>query len=296
MTSTDRVVRAEDAPFGLVDWGLLLGVALIWGASFLFIAIGLDAFEPGLVTFLRVAFGAATLACLPASRRPVDRADLPRVAFLGFTWMALPLTLFPIAQQWIDSSVAGMLNPAMPLMTVLVAWLFFGTLTGPRRLVGVGVGLVGIVVIGLPEATTAGTNAAGVILVVLAVTSYGVAVNLAGPLQQKYGSLPVTARALGFAVVMVVPYGAWDVGGSSFEWAPLVACFVLGAGGTGAAFALAATLTGRVGAVRMSIVTYLMPVISIALGVIFRDETVSAPALIGTVVILAGAWLSSRVD
>ncbi len=151
-------------------------------------------------------------------------------------------------------------------------------------------------VIGLPEATTAGTNAAGVILVVVAVTSYGVGVNLAGPLQQKYGSLPVTARALGFATVMVLPYGVWGIRGSSFEWGSLVACFVLGAGGTGVAFALAATLTGRVGAVRMSIVTYLMPIISIALGVVFRDETVTVLALIGTAVILLGAWLSSRVD
>ncbi len=287
---------SNDAPFAALDWGLLLGAASIWGASFLFIAIGLDAFSPGLVTFLRVGFGAATLAVLPGARRSIPREDLSRIVLLGFTWMAFPLTLFPIAQQWIDSSVAGMLNSAMPLMTVLIAWLGFRTPTGTRRLVGVGVGLAGVVLIGIPEATGAGTNAVGVALVVIAVGSYGVAVNVAGPLQRRHGSLPVTARALAAASLMTAPYGLWGLPESSFAWGPLIACFALGAGGTGLAFALAATLTGRVGAVRTSVITYVIPVISIVLGVVFRDETVSAIAIAGTAVVLFGAWLSSRVD
>lgn len=293
---TEATPSADEAAFAPLDWGLLVGTACIWGSSFLFMAIGLDAFEPGVVTFLRIAFGAATLAVFPRARKPVPRADLPRIALLGLTWMAFPLTMFPIAQQWIDSSVAGMVNSAMPLSTVLIAWLVFRNPAGPRRLAGVFVGLVGIVLIGIPEATTTGTNALGVLLVVAAVTSYGVAVNLAGPLQQRHGGLAVSARALAFSVVMVAPYGAWGLGGSSFEWGPLVACFVLGAGGTGVAFVMATTLAGRVGAVRASVITYVMPAISIVLGVVFRDEQIAVLAVIGTVVVLLGAWLASRTE
>ncbi len=289
-------VEAENAHFAPADWGLLLAVSAIWGSSFLFMAIGLDAFEPGLVSLLRVGLGAATVGLIPSARLSVDRVDLGRVALLGFTWMAFPLTLFPIAQQWIDSSVAGMLNSAMPLMTVLIAWIAFATPTGPRRLVGVMVGIVGIVLIGAPEASTAGTNAAGVLLVVAAVTSYGVAVNIAGPLQRRYGSLPVIARALGFATLFCVPFGLIGAAESSFAWGPLIACAAVGIGGTGVAYSLAATLTGRVGAVRMSIVTYVIPIVSIVLGVAFRDETVSTWAMAGTAVVLLGAYLSSRVD
>ena len=93
---------------------------------------------------------------------------------------------------------------------------------------------------------------------------------------------------------MVLPYGLWGLPESTFETGPLVACIVLGAGGTGLAFAFAASLTGRVGAVRTSIVTYLIPVVSIGLGVAFRDEQVTVWALAGTVVVLVGAWMSSR--
>ena len=88
------------------EWSVLLSLSLIWGGSFLFMAIGLESFEPGLVTLLRVGFGALTLLFIPA---PASRclAAMPRIALLGVTWMAFPLTMFPIAQQWIDSSVPG---------------------------------------------------------------------------------------------------------------------------------------------------------------------------------------------
>ncbi len=262
MTVTAADVDHDATPFEPVDWLLVLGAAGIWGASFLFIAIGLDSFEPGLVTLLRVGFGALTLSVFPAARTKIDRADRSRIALLGFLWMALPLTLFSVAQQWIDSSLTGMLNSAMPPMTVAVSWLVFSTQTGPRRLLGVAIGFLGILIIGVPEASTAGTNAVGVILVVLAVTSYGFAVNIAGPLQRRYGSLPVLSRALRVAGLMVLPYGLIGGAGSSFDWGSLGACVALGIGGTGVAFVFAAILVGRVGPVRMSIVTYILPVVA----------------------------------
>ncbi len=294
MNNTTMGGPVDELPMVPLDWGLLLGAAGIWGASFLFMAIGLDAFSPGIVTFLRIAFGAATVAVVPASRRRVDRADIRRIAVLGFTWMAFPLTLFPIAEQWIDSSMAGMLNSAMPLMTVLISWLFYSVSTGPRRLLGVGVGMVGILLIGVPESTGSGTDAVGVILVILAVSSYGVAVNIAGPLQHRYGALPVVSRALGFATVMSLPYALVGLPSSHFAWGPLIATFALGAGGTGIAFVMAATLTGRIGPVRTSVITYAMPAVSITLGVVFHNETVTWTALVGTAIVLVGAWLSSR--
>ena len=296
MSSPAATTRPEDTPFAPADWALLIGAASIWGSSFLLMAIGLDSFEPGLVTLGRVGFGALTLSLIPGARRPIDRADRGRIVLVGITWMALPLTLFPIAQQWIDSSVAGMLNSGMPLMTVLIAWSIFATATGPRRLVGVVVGFAGIAMIGVPEATTAGTNAIGVLLVLIAVSCYGVAVNLTGPLQARYGSLPVIATALRYATVLTVPYALVGLPDSEFAWDSLVACIVLGAFGTGLAFVWAATLTGRVGAVRTSVTTYIVPVVAIALGVAFRDESVSPGSAVGIVVVLFGAYLSSRTD
>ena len=83
------------------------------------------------------------------------------------------------------------------------------------------------------------------------------------------------SRALGVATLICVPFGVVDGSQSSFSWGSLAACAAVGIGGTGIAYAFAGWLTGRVGAVRMSIVTYVIPLVSIVLGVVFRDETVS---------------------
>lgn len=83
--------------FGTVEWGLLAAIATIWGSSFVFMAIGLDAFRPGVITLARIGLGAAALALLPKARMPVDRQHLPRIAVLGVIWIAIPLMIFPVA-------------------------------------------------------------------------------------------------------------------------------------------------------------------------------------------------------
>ncbi len=293
MSNIPETVEAENSKFQLLDWGLLLGAAGIWGASFFFIDIGLEAFSPGLVTFFRIAFGCMTVWAIPIRAPRIESEDRKMVMLLGVTWMAFPLSMFPIAQQWINSSMTGMLNSAMPILTVLVGLTMFKIPTASKQLLGVATGLGGLVLIGTPEVATDGTNALGVLLVVLAVLSYAVAVHIAGPLQRKYGAIPVVRWALLFAVVLSAPYGIVGVTTSGFGWGPMIACFALGAGGTGIAYALAAELNGRVGAVRTSIVTYLIPIVATVLGVVFRDDTVTLWAVIGTVVVLGGAYTAN---
>ncbi|MGH8913224.1 MAG: DMT family transporter, partial [Acidimicrobiia bacterium] len=196
--------------FSRGDWARFVGVSAIWGASFLFMAIGLDAFHPGLVTWLRVAFGAAFMASLPRARSTkIAGADLPRVALLGVTWVAIPLTLFPIAQQWVDSAVAGMLNGAMPMFTAIVASVLLRQLPGRLQILGLVVGFAGIMAIAIPSAESGKTAAIGVILVLLATVAYGFSTNIVAPLQQRYGSIPVMARVLWVGAALVTPYGLY---------------------------------------------------------------------------------------
>ena len=92
-----------------------MSVSGIWGASFLFIDIGLDAMPPGLITLLRVGLGAAALALVPRQRVTYGRSDLRRIVLLSVVWVAIPFTLFPIAEQHVSSSVAGLLNGGTPI-------------------------------------------------------------------------------------------------------------------------------------------------------------------------------------
>lgn len=280
--------------FGPSEWGLLAAIATIWGSSFLFMEFGLDAFRPGVVSLARVGLGAATLALFRRARRPVDRADLPRIALLGIVWMGLPLLLFPIAQQWIDSAVAGMLNGAVPLTSALVATLLLRRLPRARQLAGLVVGFAGIVAISWPNLQDAQATALGTVLVLVAVSLYGLAANLAVPLQQRYGALPVLLRAQLAALVLIAPVGLVQVPGSAWAWPSALAMLPLGVLGTGLAFVAMTVLVGRAGAPRGSVSIYFVPVVAILLGVVFRGEQVAPIALAGTALVLAGAWLTSR--
>jgi drug/metabolite transporter (DMT)-like permease len=280
--------------FGTQEWLLLSGIALIWGSSFLFIDIGLETLRPGVVALARLGLGLATLALVPAARRPVDRADLPRVALLGLIWAGLPLVLFPVAQQWIDSSVAGMLNGAVPLFGAAWAVLLLRRPLGRVQTLGLLVGFAGVVAISWPEAQGSRATTLGAVLVLVAVACYGLAVNLAVPLQQRYGALPVLLRAQLAALLLLVPFGLGSLPGSRLAWGPALAMLPLGILGTGLAFVLMTTLVGRVGGPRGAVATYFIPVVAIALGVGFLGERVAPAALLGTALVLVGAWLTSR--
>jgi len=282
--------------FGASEWGLLSGIALIWGSSFVFIAIGLDAFRPGVVTLLRLLLGAATLALVPRARTAIDKQDRVRVFILGIVWIGIPLIIFPIAQQWIDSSVAGMLNGAVPLTSAMWATLLLRRLPGWRQLVGIGIGFLGVLAISAPEVTSSSATALGTFLVIVAIVLYGLSTNIAVPLQQKYGALPVLFKAQLAALVIVIPFGVSQIPGSTWAWPSAIAMIPLGALGTGLAFVLMATLVGRVGGPRGSIAIYFVPIVAIVLGVVVRGDTLEPIAIAGVALVLLGAWITSRKE
>lgn len=276
------------------DWALLALPGLIWGASFYFIAEALDAFPPETITPLRLAFGCAALGCVRASRAALPRAAWPRIALLGLLWMALPLSLFPFAEERVSSSVTGMLNGAIPLVSALVGAAFFGLRASASQIRGVLVGLVGVVVVAIPTATEGNSSVAGVAMILIAFVFYGFAYNVATPLQQQYGSLPVIWRAQIAALVMTVPFALGSVDRVDVELQPTLMVGLLGVLGTGVAFAVAISNAGRLGPTRASVTTYLIPVVSLALGAVIRHEDVHVLSVAGCAIALVGAYLVGR--
>jgi drug/metabolite transporter (DMT)-like permease len=275
---------------------LLAGSGGTWGASFLFIDIGLDAFAPGVVTLLRLVFGFFALALFPASRRKIDPVDRPRVALLALTWLAFPLTMFPLAEQRVTSSVAGMLNGATPLATALFATWLFRRPPGRRQGQGIALGLAGVVMIAWAAGSSGANSALGVAMILAAVTCYGLSFNLAVPLQQRYGGLALLWHMQMVAIVLTLPFGCYGLAHSTFAWGPLVAVAALGAFGTGFAYVANTTLSGRVGGTRASVAVYLTPAVAIALGAIVRGDRVRPLALVGIAAVLAAAALTSRAE
>ena len=300
MSTTDErrlftaTTAANQGTFTGRDWALFLSVAAIWGSSFLFIAVGLESLEPGLVTLLRVGSGAAALALVPRQRRTVVPADRARLVILSVLWVAIPFTLFPIAEQHINSAVAGLLNGGTPIFTALVATVLLRQPPRGAQRLGIVVGFAGVALVSLPSLDDGGSQALGVTLVIVATVCYAFSVNIAAPLQQRYGSLNLMANVLVLATLWTLPYGLWGVGRSRFEPGPVAAVLFLGVVGTGLAFVIMGTLVGRVGATRASMITYVIPVVALVLGVVFRDDVVAPLALVGVALVIGGAFLASR--
>jgi len=278
------------------DWALFLSIGAIWGSSFLFIAEALGSFEPGLITWLRVSFGAATLWLFRGARRKVARKDMARVIALSVLWVAIPFTLFPLAQQHVSSAVAGMLNGAVPVIAAAIAAMMLRALPGRTQLFGLVLGFAGIVLISVPEFGQGDTGAIGVAMILVADLCYGLAIVIATPLQQRYGALPVMARMLALAAVWTAPFGLASVRGSSFAWSALGSTAILGVMGTGLAFVLMGSLVARVGSTRAAFAIYLIPVVATFLGIVVRDEEVAPAAIVGVGLVIAGAVLASRKE
>lgn len=280
--------------FGPIEWALFLGLGLVWGASFLFMAEGLESFEPATVTMFRIWLGAAVIALIPASRRPVPREDWTGVGLLGVMWLAVPFTLLPLAQQWIDSAVTGMLNGSMPIWAAVVTFALVRQPPGRWQAIGLLVGFAGVVAIGVPSIGESDTGALGVALVIITTLFYAVSANISAPLQQRHGAIPVAARALWVAAVLVTPWGLWELRNADPQLMPILAMLAVGILGTGLGFPAMSELIGRVGATRGSMITYVIPVVALFLGVTVRGEEVGAIAIVGCGLVILGAFLASR--
>lgn len=286
----------EGSAFAVTDWLLLAGVAITWGSSFVLIEEALETFEPALITLLRIVFGALTVISFRAARRPIERSDWKPIGLIAVLWMAVPFLLFPIAQQWIASSLAGMINGAVPLVAALVGAIASRRLPARYQSVGLVLGFAGVVAVGWPATQGARATATGALLVLLATGCYGVALNIVAPLQRKYGALPVLVRVQAIAIGLTLIPGVIAATDSEFAWSSLIAIVPLGCLGTGLAFLAMSTLVGRVGASRGSVTIYFVPVVAIVLGVAVRDESIAIISLIGTALVLLGAYLTSRAE
>ncbi len=278
------------------DWLYIAIPGLIWGTSFLFIAEGLEAVGPNGVTFLRLVIGFLTIATFPAAWKSIPKFDWKWVALLGVVWMAFPLSMFPYAEQRVSSALTGMLNGGVPLMTAIVAAVLVRRLPGRGVLTGLAVGLLGVLLVALPALGQGRSSIEGVLMIVAAVIGYGCALNIARPLQVKYGALPVIWRAQGVAVLLTAPLGIPALTQAHWTIWPALSVLLLGMGGTAIAFVAMTSNAGKFGATRASSTTFLIPPVALFLGVLVRHERVALLSVIGGAVCVAGAWLMARAQ
>ena len=269
----------------------------MWGSSFLWIAIAIDHVDVTVVPLARCAFGALALLAFPKARRSLDRADWPRFIFLGLAWMAIPFLLYPIAEQTVNTSITGMLNGALPIVTTVVTAIFTRALPSPFRIVAVIIGGAGITLISLSSVgEDKGADTKGIVLLLLALVCYAIAANVAPPAQAKYGPLCTMLWIEILGTAWSLPLGLNGLRHSEVTVAAVGALLILGAIGTGLAFAIFGVLLSRAGPVRGMIGIFFTPIVGTILGITFRDEQLHLGAIVGMAVVIVGAVMTSRPE
>ncbi|MFN2418648.1 MAG: DMT family transporter, partial [Candidatus Limnocylindria bacterium] len=286
-------------PSSRLDWPLFILLGFLWGSSYLFIKIGVDAgLQPFTLVSLRLLIGLALLAVVVGIAReslPRDPKMYGHLVVLGLFSVALPFTLITWAEQSVDSSLAAVLTGAVPLFVIPVAALLLKDEgVTARRLLGIAVGLIGVaVVVGLDPASLAGNGLIAQLALIGAAASYAIG----GVYARKnvHGLRPMIPALfqVGFALIMVAIPAVVLEGPVRLSIQPdaLFAVAWLGLLGSGAAYLVFFRLLGRWGATRTSLVAYLLPIWGIVLGAIVLSEPIDVRLILGTALVIGGIAL-----
>jgi drug/metabolite transporter (DMT)-like permease len=276
-------------------WALLLVLGAIWGASYLFIKIGIRDLSPGMVAWLRVVLAACVLVPLAARRGGIAqlRGRVPLLAVVGALQVAGPFILIAAGEEQISSALAGILVASTPLFTaVLAIWIAHEERTTGVGLLGIGLGFVGVMLLLGVDLSDSGSELLGGSAVLLASLGYAAAALLARRRLSDVAALPLAAGVMCASAVLLAPVGLATRPGALPGLGPLAAVAALGVLGTGIAFAIFYALIGWVGAARTYIVTYIAPAFAVFYGALLLDERITAATVAGLALIVGGSWLA----
>ncbi|MBL7809248.1 MAG: EamA family transporter [Saprospiraceae bacterium] len=282
------------------DWFLMIFLATIWGASFLFIKKSVAIFSPVQMAMWRMVL--ATVVYIPIAIVYWSKIDWKRwkpLVIVAFCGSAIPNFFFAVAQQHVDSSLAGVLNSLTPLFTLVIGALFFGMAFSRDKVLGVVIGLGGAIMLVLfnGHGGVSG-NAFYAGLCVLATVCYAINANTVN--RHLRDLHPAAIASAAFMVTgLLFMGGLWYSGGWEVAWQHpegmkgLGYVFYLSAIGTVLGSILYFLLLQRTSAIFATSVTYLLPIGAIAIGSL-DGEAIGWIDILGTAIILLGVYLARK--
>jgi drug/metabolite transporter (DMT)-like permease len=278
--------------------GLLLFTAtsVIWGSSFLFIRVAVEHLPPSAVVLGRAVLGTAFLVPLAIRGRAFRglRRSVVPVVVVTLLDMALPTFLTAWGEQHVSSSVAGILTATDPLFTaVLALWLIRSEAVDRRRFAGLVAGFAGVVALLGIDLHGRAAELLGAGAVLLSAAGYAAAALLYRRWLADAPALGVTAAMTAISSVVFLVPAATDLPRQVPPVGSILALGALGIVNTGVAYWLFYLLIDEAGAASASVITYVMPVVALALGAGLLGERLTIGAIAGLILIALGAWLAT---
>jgi len=277
-------------------WALFAAVSVIWGMPYLFIKIAVDEISPSLLAWSRLALAAVVLLPLAwklgALRGLRERWRI--LTLFAAVEMAVPWPLLGFGEVHVSSSLAAILVATVPLFVALLATRFdHSERPTVKRLVGMLIGLAGVVALVGIDLGGQGDELLGALAVLAVAFLYAIGPMIVKRRLSDVDPLGPVAASLGIAALLVTPFALADLPGSMPSADTFASIAVLGLLCSALAFLLFFRLIAEVGPGSATVITYINPVVALALGVIVLNESVTTGVIAGLLLILAGSWLST---
>ncbi len=286
---------------GRASW-ILIGVMTLWGCTFVLTKDVIGDVPPLTLAFLRVAIGFVFI--LPVAYRSYRRMPAPSVPLpwktmfcMGAIGVAFYYGAFNLGLVYTSASQGALVQSSIPAVTALVAVIWLREFASRKRIAGIALSIIGVLVIfsGSPAHDPAApAPLMGNLLVFLSVIAWGIYTSLARRLAQVDATV-LTAGVIGFGALLLFPAAIVELHGRALpqlsmgQWQEVL---LLGAGASGVAYLLYNLALQDLDASQAGAFANLIPVVGVLSGIVMLGEPISARAIVGGLIVMAGVWIT----
>ncbi len=289
------------------DLIIFLTLSFMWSLSFVFYRIGVPEFGSLAFASLRVVLAGLTMlifVLLSSENRRGIQENWKALTIVGLFSAAIPFVLFSFSARSVNAGVLAVLNASVPMMSGFIASTFFNDKLSKKQILGLVIGVIGVVILmsenlfgGRAQGSDAGSGLLPMGYALLACVGYATGANVTKNYLEHVSPVAITAGSLIIASVIMLP-----VAFSEFPYAKTisikawVSVVCIGVFSTAIALIFMNQLIKSIGPMRATSITLVIPIFAIILGYLLLGEALDTPAIIGSVVILFGTYLSLEIS
>lgn len=289
------------------DLIIFLTLSFMWSLSFIFYRIGVPEFGSLAFASLRVVLAGVTMlifVLISSENRRGIRENWKALTIVGLFSAAIPFVLFSFSARSVNAGVLAVLNASVPMMSGFIASTFFNDKLSKKQILGLVIGVVGVVILmsenlfgGSAQSTDSGSGLLPMGYALLACVGYATGANVTKNYLEHVSPVAITAGSLIIASLIMLPIAFYEFPyGKTISIKAWVSVICIGIFSTAIALIFMNQLIKSIGPMRATSITLVIPIFAIILGYFLLGEALDTPAIIGSVVILFGTYLSLEIS
>ena len=287
------------------DLTIFITLSFMWSLSFIFYRIGVPEFGSLAFASLRVVLAGLTMlvfVLVSKKNRQGIRENWKVLTLVGMFSAAIPFILFAFSARSVNAGVLAVLNASVPMMSGFIASVFFKDRLSKKQILGLVIGVIGVVILMSEnlfgeQGAASGSGLLPMAYALLACVGYAAGANITRNYLEKVSPVAITAGSLIIASVIMLPVAIYEFPyGKSISLTAWVAVICIGVFSTAIALIFMNQLIKSIGPVRATSITLVIPIFAIIFGYLLLGEALDTPAIIGSMVILFGTYLSLELS